>query len=148
MSEITPAEWAERINAAWAKMNGASAEARRLKRKKREGDESRVVEGPLASFLKDVGYEIKRQVTCPGGKIDILNETTKELIECKARGNGHSLYDAAFQLKHYQAAYPDHRLVIAVPTIEADCGWFADALRGAGFCILEVEIFCHLGRLP
>jgi hypothetical protein len=134
---LSTAEWAARINAAWAKVH--TVDSRRSKRERREGDESKLVEIPLASFLREIGYQIKRQVSCCAGRIDILNITTKELIECKAKGNGRSLYDAAFQLKHYQTFYPDHRLVIAVPSIKPDYEWFAEALRSARFCILEVE---------
>jgi hypothetical protein len=135
----TPAEWAATITTAWNKVH-----RRGPKRSRGEGDENKNVETPLARFLQEYGHHILRQVPCAGGRIDILDTTTKELIECKARGNGRSLFDAAVQLKHYQKFYSDHRLVIAIPAVESDDKWLAEAFHAVGFRIFEVERLCHI----
>lgn len=134
-------EWADRINAAWRRTNIDSAVARSLARNKRRGPsgESEKVELPLAAWLREMGHIIRRQVNCAGGRIDILDDTADEIIECKADGGLSSIVDAAKQLTLYQPSFPNRRLCIAVPFIDPRAMWMADALRKSGFRFIELE---------
>lgn len=114
--------------------------------KKGEYDNERQrVELPLAEQLISDGHKIKRQVKCTLGRIDILDYTTKEIIECKKIGTERDLFDAARQLRDYRFDFPDYGLVIAVTYVEDEAEWFASALRKVGFKILRLPVY-DLGK--
>lgn len=104
-----------------------------------KGPEELKVEAPLAAKLKSMKHEVRRQVKCAGGRIDIVDFTAGDLIECKADGHLQSIVDAAKQLKSYQPSYPRMRLCIAVPFIDPTAAWMAESLRNSGFHFIEVE---------
>lgn len=144
MTEDTksPEYWGKRITEQWAKSQTLQAEARamvRAVRKKSVGPEIETVEDPLARALIEGGHDIKRQVVCDGGRIDIYDSTTSEIIECKARGNASSISDAVNQLNRYRPHFFDPQLAVAVPRVEPDALWMVAALREIGIRIIEVE---------
>lgn len=127
-----------RIWDSWAHAQTASALAR-LGRDRKEGPELAKVEKPLAAKLKKMGHKVSRQVNCAGGRVDIVDYTSSDLIECKADGYLQSIVDAAKQLKGYQPSFPGMRLCIAVPFIDASAIWMAESLRQSGFHFIETD---------
>lgn len=134
-------EMFDRINATWLRAKQEAAIARAMERKRRgPSGESEKVELPLAALLRGRGHVVRRQVSCAGGRVDILDDTAQEVIECKADGELSSIVDAARQLTLYQPSFPNRRLCIAVPIIDPRAMWMADALRKAGFRFIELEL--------
>jgi hypothetical protein len=123
----------------WPHVIASSSQQRNKERG--EGPEVSNVEGPLAFRLKSLGHDVRRQVRCAGGRIDIVDITASDIIECKADGDLQSIVDAAKQLKRYHPSYPQMRLCIAVPFIEPSATWMADSLRNAGFQFIETDQF-------
>jgi hypothetical protein len=97
------------------------------------------VEEPLALALLEAGHEIQRQVIVGCGRIDIFDETAFELIECKAVGNTSSIVAAIKQLKRYRPYFPGPQLAVAVPRIENDAIWLADAMEKTGIRFIEIQ---------
>ena len=97
------------------------------------------VEEPLAQALLEGRHEIRRQVACGRGRADIFDETTGELIECKARGDAESIGAAVDQLKRYRPYFYDPQLAVAVPCIEPDARWLIAALQQQGIRIIEMS---------
>jgi hypothetical protein len=140
VDEALVQQWADRINATWRRAKQEAAIEKAMERKPRgPSGESQKVELPLAAMLRSMGHVVRRQVSCAGGRIDILDDTAEEIIECKADGELSSIVDAARQLKLYQPSFPNRRLCIAVPFIDPRAMWMADALRKAGFRFIELE---------
>lgn len=98
------------------------------------------VELPLARALIEGGHEIRRQVVCDGGRVDIFDETTSEIIECKLNGGTASISAAVKQLKRYRSSFFDPQLAVAVPRVEPDARWLASLLARDGIRIIEVEL--------
>lgn len=115
-----------------------------------------MVEEPLAKILCDAGHAIERQVSCVGGRVDILDFTTGEIIECKAWGSASDIAAAVTQLYRYRPGagvgspffrhstgrlpFRGRRLVVAVPSVEHDALWLADIVRRKGIRIIEVRL--------
>lgn len=97
------------------------------------------VEEPLALALQQAGHEIRRQVTCSVGRIDILDDTTFEIIECKFLGDASRISDAVNQLHRYQSRFPGAQLAVAVPYVEDEAEWMIKALDAIGIRIIEVD---------
>lgn len=134
----TADEWAERITAQWKKVQALQVEARVLRRRM-PGPELIDVEAPLVRALTEAGHEVKRQVICDAGRIDVFDATTSEIIECKARGNASSISDAVNQLNRYRLHFFDPQLAVAVPFVEDDARWMIEALAEIGIRVIEVE---------
>lgn len=99
------------------------------------------VERPLACALREAGHEIRRQVPAGcGGRADIFDFTTGEIIECKPRGDTASIVAAVKQLRRYRPHFFDPQLAVAVPKIEPDAAWLADMLRKEGIRVIEVDV--------
>lgn len=143
-SSAAAREWAARISAAWDKVSLAQNEGRRAAGPKpKNSDEILFVEQPLSEWLVRRGHIIERQVKCAGGRVDIVDSTSKELIECKASGRISSIVAAARQLKHYESVFDGFGMVIAVPRIDESADWMVVALRGIGFRFIEVRKLPH-----
>lgn len=97
------------------------------------------VEEPLAKALLAGDHEIQRQVRVPGGRVDIWDGTTSTIIECKAVGDTSSIITAVKQLRRYYPNFYDPQLAVAVPRIEPEAKWLADALRQTGIFFIEIE---------
>ena len=134
------AEWARAINESWEKARAAAAKARQLK--KRGPSEERItVELPLArKLMEEHGHHIERQVSCPGGRVDIVDYDENAIIECKVDGSLQALFDAAKQLKRYEPYFPGKSLLIAVPVLEDEARWLAKAFRAVGIQILQTDL--------
>lgn len=98
-----------------------------------------LVEEPLARHLIQHGHVIRRQFSIKGGRIDIYDVTRDEIIECKVRGTGAALGEAASQLRRYRRFFPGSSLAIAVTLIEPEAEWLSALLQGTGIRIIEVE---------
>lgn len=131
------ADYADRINKAWQQVKAAGALIR--KTRKTIGPELELVEIPLAKWLVRKGYAIAQQQRCRGGRVDIVDHTNKNIIECKFRGNERNLFDAGVQLKNYHPEFPGHALVIAVHEVEPPAEWLCRALEGVGFRVIETQ---------
>lgn len=134
-------KWAAQINEQWTKVKALQAEVRGIKSRlpKQIGPEFENVEEPLARALIAGRHEIKRQVICGDGRVDIFDETTSEIIECKARGNASSISDAVNQLMRYRPHFFDPQLAVAVPFVEPSACWMISALREIGVRVIEVS---------
>lgn len=97
------------------------------------------VELPLAESRKSRGHIVQRQVICGAGRIDILDVTANEIIECKASGSAGDIVAAVTQLRRYSAHYSGARLVVAVPWIDVEAAWLVDLLSRIGIFVIEVS---------
>lgn len=97
------------------------------------------VEEPLARQLLAGHHDIRRQVPCGGGRCDIFDETTSELIECKAVGDVTSIAAAIQQLNRYRPHFYDPTLAIAVPALLPEAEWLRPALDNLGIRVIEME---------
>lgn len=127
------------VHTADRRKHEAIEEASRRKRSSTAQDERDQVEQPLASHLQFLGHVIKRQVKCSGGRIDILDVTANEIIECKLSGSASSLTAAVLQVRGYGVQFPSASLAIAVPVVEPDAVWLADVLPQTGVRVIEVS---------
>lgn len=96
------------------------------------------VEKPLFERLVRAGHRVERQVICSAGRIDILDITANEIIECKATGTVTDLATAVNQLKRYAPHYSGAILSVAVPFVDADAIWLAEMLARGGINVIEV----------
>lgn len=72
----------------------------------------------IATFMANKGYEVRREVKTPVGKLDILvtqhigNKTLVNVIECKRHHDVNSLKSAIGQLKAYGEYYRNAKLIL------------------------------------
>lgn len=105
----------------------------------RSDAEFRLVEEPLARQLIEGRHEIRRQVCVDGGRIDIFDETTSELIECKAVGDSVSIAAAVEQLRRYKPDFCSPQLAIAIPRLLPSAEWLRPALEDLEIRLIEME---------
>lgn len=142
IKELSPEaeEWAAKINACWQRAALTKAEAKTLTKGPTSSQiEAVLVEAPLAKALTDAAHDVRRQVICDAGRIDIFDYTANEIIECKARGSVGLISEAVKQLQHYRCWFPAAQLAIAVPHIEDSAKWVMPALNNLGIRLIEVE---------
>jgi len=104
-------------------------------RAQRELDE---VETPLFERRVRAGHRVERQVICASGRIDILDISANEIIECKAAWTATDLVTAVNQLRRYAPHYTGAVLSVAVPSVDADALWLVELLGRAGINVIEV----------
>jgi hypothetical protein len=109
---------------------------RKLSNVQREREQ---VEKPLAEHRGRLGHLVERQVICGAGRIDILDVTANEIIECKASGSGSDIVAAVNQLRRYAQHYSNARLTVAVPYVEEDGIWLAELIEHIGIAVIEVD---------
>jgi hypothetical protein len=90
--------------------------------KKRQGVGSLPLEAEtqrkIATFMSNKGYEVRREVKTPVGKLDILvvqeinGRKLVSLIECKRHHDVNSLKSAIGQLRAYSVYYPEAKLIL------------------------------------
>lgn len=97
------------------------------------------VELPLYDELRAAKHDVRRQVACSKGRVDIVDDTNGELIECKARGDISSIAAAREQLRHYRHDFFDPYLAIAVPRVEPEARWLLPALAAEDIRVIEIE---------
>ena len=102
-------------------------------------NELHAVELPLVAALREGAHDVRRQVRCGNFRLDIVDDTTGEIIECKARGNAASICAAVGQLRRYRHHIFDPQLAIAVPLVEPEAQWLAEMLKREGIRIIEVS---------
>jgi hypothetical protein len=72
----------------------------------------------IATFMSNKGYEVRREVKTPVGKLDILVVQNVDgvrlvsLIECKRHHDVNSLKSAIGQLRAYSVYYPGAKLIL------------------------------------
>lgn len=101
--------------------------------------EKQSVEDPLAAHLRTKGHDVRQQVKCRAGRIDIHDVTSGAIIECKAYGGCSDIVAAVNQLRRYLTVFNDAHPVVAVPYIYEEAEWLADLIRQSGIRIIEVE---------
>lgn len=97
------------------------------------------VEEPLAQQLLAGRHDIRRQVQCGSGRCDIFDDTTSELIECKAVGNVASIAAAIQQLNRYRHHFCDPQLAIAIPVLLPEAEWLRPALDDRAIRVIEMD---------
>jgi hypothetical protein len=97
------------------------------------------VEMVVARALMDADHEIRRQVKCGGGRCDIFDDTTGEIIECKILGDVISINSALRQLDRYRHHFFDPQMAIAIPRILPEAEWLIPSLQARNIRIIEVE---------
>jgi hypothetical protein len=113
--------------------------ARAMKAPMPPGPEKTMVELPLVQKLALAGHDVRQQVRCDGGVVDIYDSTTETLIECKFGGTSGSLGEAAGQLARYRGSFPGANLTIAVYRLEYEARWLRDVLAEQGITVIEVR---------
>lgn len=103
----------------------------------RGSTEKLLVENPLFAHLLESGATAFRQFSHRGTRIDILDTTSRRLIECKREGSIALIAEAADQLLRYQPHFPEYRLAIAIPFVAPNAKWLAEQAANAGFEIIE-----------
>jgi hypothetical protein len=111
-----------------------------VQRRSRNEIEKEKVEEPLAAALRAQGHDVRQQVQCSVGRVDIHDATIGEIIECEASGGCSDLVAAVMQLRRYSLVFGGAKLTVAVPTVDDDAEWLAAMLRREGICIIEVDV--------
>lgn len=101
--------------------------------------ELELVELPIYRALLAGAHEVRRQVVCPSGRVDIFDDTTSTIIECKARGDVASIAAARTQLERYRRHFHSPQLAIAVPHIEPEARWLVELLEKEDVTVFEAE---------
>lgn len=114
----------------------AKREAEKAARKAiRKDDPEKRIENAIAADLSAAGHQVRQQVRCPAGIPDILDDTTRMIIEVKASAEPTSVMQALEQLLRYEPHFPDHSLAIGLPR-NPDSPWLKRALERVGIRII------------
>lgn len=138
-NETSWLQTAENLQAGLKEALAQPGGARSMKVPLPPGPEKTMVELPLVQKLALAGHNVRQQVRCDGGVVDIYDYTTDTLIECKFGGTSGSLGEAAGQLARYRGSFPGAKLTIAVYRLEYEARWLRDVLATKGITVIEVR---------
>lgn len=96
------------------------------------------IENIIAKRLRREGGEVHQQVRIGSDIIDIVDHTTKLLVECKAGSHKTFVVRALEQLFTYSRHFPDYTLALGLPELIEE-KWLADLVHRAGVKILTAR---------
>ena len=80
----------------------------------------------------------RRQVKCGNGRVDIFDETTSEIIECKLIGDADTIGAAIGQLQRYRPYFFDPQLAIGVPILWPSAKPMLEILDRSNIRLIEI----------
>jgi hypothetical protein len=78
------------------------------------------------------------KVKCGNGRVDIFDETTSEIIECKLIGDADTIGAAIGQLQRYRPYFFDPQLAIGVPILWPSAKPMLEILDRSNIRLIEI----------
>lgn len=98
-------------------------------------DPEKRIENAIADALRNIGHCVRQQVTCSTGIADIIDDTSKTIIECKASDKEYVVLSALSQVHRYQLVFVDYRTALGLPNKIG--GWVERVTSSAGIGIFS-----------